>query len=117
MKETKILHQRARELQTDVDQQDAETLEMLHNELKVQVYLHRDEENDEPVLNPDKSVSYVRTVNLNGIQWQIPVEVSCEIPKSIYEIIQRAEYMKSVYKPKPVNLTRINLGYDHLFIT
>lgn len=115
MSEVKILHQRARELQTDVDQQDAETLEMLHNEMKVPFFLHRDEENDEPVQNPDGTWSFIRTVNINGIQWQIPVEVHCQIPKTIYEIIQRAEYTKALYKPKAKNIVRIDLGYDHLF--
>lgn len=115
MKEVKILHQNARQLQTDLDLQDMNTLAMLENETKVPFYLHRDEENDEPITNPDKSVSYIRTVNINGIQWQIPVEVHCQIPKTIYEMIQRAEYLKSVYKPKPNNFVRVNLGYDHLF--
>lgn len=116
MSEVKILHQTARQLNTEVDSQDVETLEMLQNEVKVPYYLHRDEENDEPIINPDKTVSYVRTVNINGVQWQIPVEVHCQIPKTIYEIIQRAEYLKNAYKPKPKNFTRVNLGYDHLFI-
>lgn len=116
MKEVKILEQRARKLQTEVDQQDADTLEMLQNEMKVEIYLHRDEESDEPIINADKSVSYVRTINLNGIQWQIPVQVKTEIPKTIYEIIHKAECLKQALKPKPMNFTRVDLGQDHLFI-
>lgn len=115
MSEIKILHQKARQLQTELDFQDMETLGMLESEMKVPLYLHRDEENDEPVINPDKSVSYIRTVNINGIQWQIPVEVKCEVPKTIYEMIQRTEYLKNLYKPKPHNFVKVDLGYDHLF--
>jgi len=115
MKEVKILEQHARQLQPDVDFQDMQTLAALETDPKVPFFLHRDEELDEPKVNPDGSVGYVRTVNLNGIQWQIPVEKRVEIPASIYEIIAKSEEIKARYKPRPQNFQRVNLGYDHLF--
>jgi len=115
VKEVKILEQRARQMQ-EVDLQDMQTLAELEEQTKVPYYLERDEERDEPIVNPDGTISYVRCVNVNGVQWQIPVEKRCEIPKTIYELIEESEYIKRRYRPKEKNFIRVDLGYDHLFI-
>lgn len=109
MSEIKIRELKTRQL-SPADIQDALTLETFEAEPEVEVYYHRDPENDEPIANPDGSVSYIaRCVNINGVQWQIPAEVKTKIPKSVYEVLQRSEDIKNRYRPQPINITRINL--------
>jgi hypothetical protein len=116
MNETKIRDLNIRELQ-EADQQDMDTLSALNAQPKVTVYFERDQERDEPIVNPDGSVGYIaRCVNINGVQFQIPAEVPTEVPQQVYEMLEESEEMRrrlAAFRPK---IQRVDLGYDHLFI-
>ncbi len=90
---------------------DLETLSAFEAQRKVSFRLDRNEEEDEPIVNPDGTVSFVRTVNVNGVQWRIPVDQSTNLPEGIYNTLKQSEDIKNQYRPKPVNIVRIDIGY------
>lgn len=109
--EKKILEVKTRHLQEEIDDQDLQTLAEFDAQPKVRFRIDRNEEEDEPVVAPDGTVSFVRTVNVNGVQFQIPVETFVEMPEGVYNILKQSEDIKNRYRPKPVNITPVDLGY------
>lgn len=94
-----------------LDGQDIMTALEFNEMPTVRFRIDRNEEEDEPVVNPDGSVSYCRTVNVNGTQWRIPTDAVSELPEPIYNILKESEDIKNRYRPKPVNFTKIDMGY------
>ncbi len=111
-RETKILHIKTRNIgiEKEIDDQDFQTLESFKGEPTVRFRIERNEEEDEPIVNPDGSVSFARTVNVNGIQFIIPIEQPTELPESVYQILKESEHLKNLYRPKPVNIHRVDLS-------
>jgi hypothetical protein len=110
MQEVKVLELKERQLQKP-DVQDLQTLADFAAQPKVKFRIDRNEEEDEPIVHPNGSVGWVRTVNVNGIQFQIPVEQVTDLPAGVYEILKQSEDLKNRYRPKPVNLVKVDLGY------
>lgn len=85
MRERKSVELASHQSMVQPDDQQMETLDHLANDEQVFIYLEQDESQDEAVVNPDGSISFVRCVCINGVQWRVPVGVNTQQPKLIVD--------------------------------
>jgi len=98
MREQKVVLAPHRMLWT-LDDQEIETFEKINNEKKVSIYLEADDLKDEIVPGADGKVTRCRTVNINGVQWLIPVQVKTKIPMTVKRELDRANTVKRRVQP------------------